>query len=177
MEPAPLGESWQRVERWLEERGSARELAPAATPADLARAEEQLGMGLHPDHALLLLGHNGSGNFCLPPLYEILSTDEVVTVWRSKTKVWGDGSPPAYAPSWIPFASDGAGGVLHLDVSRPQERIHEHDKLGADHLSSHPMWVSLPALLHYTADALETGRYLDGYRRPGDDSSFLLWED
>ncbi|MFF5515636.1 hypothetical protein [Streptomyces coeruleorubidus] len=39
MEPAPLGESWQRVERWLEERGRPRKLAPAATPADLARAE------------------------------------------------------------------------------------------------------------------------------------------
>ncbi|MFH8497083.1 hypothetical protein [Streptomyces coeruleorubidus] len=94
MEPAPLGESWQRVERWLEERGSDREPAPAATPADLARAEEQLGTGLHPDHALLLLGHNGSGGFCLPP-------------------------------------------------------IQEHDKLGASHLSSHPMWGSLPALLHW----------------------------
>ncbi|MFI7018946.1 hypothetical protein [Streptomyces sp. NPDC050164] len=118
MEPAPLGESWQRVERWLEERGRARELAPPATPADIARTEDQLGTGLHPDHALL----------------------------------------------------------LHLDASRPQERIHEHDKLGASHLSSHPMWASLPALLHHTADALETGRSVDGYRRPGDDSSFLLWE-
>ncbi|WP_086563569.1 hypothetical protein [Streptomyces africanus] len=86
MEPAPLGGPWQRVERWLEERGRARDLAPPATPADLARAEEQLGTGLHPDHALLLLGHNGSGSFCLPPLYGIVSTDEVVTVWRSKTK-------------------------------------------------------------------------------------------
>ncbi|MFJ4973757.1 hypothetical protein ACIP6X_00165 [Streptomyces coeruleorubidus] len=87
MEPAPLGESWQRVERWLQERGRARELAPPATPSDIARTEKQLGTGLHPDHALLLLGHNG----------------------------------------------------------RPHERIHEHDKLGASHLSSHLMWSSLPA--------------------------------
>ncbi|WP_338783902.1 hypothetical protein [Streptomyces sp. DG1A-41] len=70
-------------------------------------------------------GHHGSGNFCLPPCHRILGAEEVVTGWRSRTKVWGDGSPPA----------------------------------------------------DYTADALETGRYLDGYRRPGDDGSFLLWED
>jgi cell wall assembly regulator SMI1 len=177
MEPAPLGESWQRVERWVVERGRAPELAPAATPADIARTEEQLGTGLHPDHALLLLGHNGSDSCCLPPCYEILGTDEVVTAWRTRTRVWGDGWPLAYAPSWIPFASDGAGGVLHLDVSRPHERIHEHDKPGASHLSSHPMRGSLPALLHYTADAMETGRHLDGYRRPGDDDPFLLRED
>ncbi|MGW1748936.1 SMI1/KNR4 family protein [Streptomyces sp. NPDC002092] len=116
MKPRPISESWSRIECWLRDRERIRELAPAATGQDIAQAEEPLGVNLHPDHRQLLLGHNGSGRFALPPYYEILSTSEVVDKWRLKTDVWADQPCSPYRPHWVPFAADRAGGVLYLDV-------------------------------------------------------------
>jgi hypothetical protein len=176
MKLRPISESWHRIERWLQDRERLRELAPPAAGQDIARIAERLGVNLHPDHMQLLLGHNGSGSFTLPPYYEILSANEVVDAWRIKTDVWADHPHSPYRPHWVPFASDRAGGVLYLDVSRPDEHIGAHDREGSSLLSSHSMWASLPSLMHHTADALESGHVLDRYRRPSDEDDFLLWE-
>lgn len=176
MELRPISESWHRIENWLRDRERIRELAPPATGQDIARVEELLSVHLHPDHRQLLLGHDGSGSFALPPHYEILSGSEVVDAWRIKTEVWGDHPYSPYRLHWVPFASDRAGGVLYLDVSQPRERIGAHDKEGTSLLSSHSMWASLPSLMHHTTAALESGHVLDRYRRPSDEDDFLLWE-
>ena len=176
MKPRPISESWQRVERWLHDQERIRELAPPATRQDLARVVKRLGVHPHPDHVQLLLGHNGGGGFTLPPYYEVLSTTEVVDAWRIKTEVWADHPYSPYRPHWIPFASDRAGGVLYLDAFQPGEHIGAHDREGTSLLSAHPMWASLPWLMHHTADALESGYTLDRYRRPSDEDDSLLWE-
>ncbi|MEV5320832.1 SMI1/KNR4 family protein [Streptomyces sp. NPDC052687] len=175
MELPPISASWHRIENWLHDRERLRELAPPATHQAITQLEHHLGAAVHPDHAQLLLGHNGSGGFALPPHYEILSTDEIVAVWQIKRAVWAN-EPRPYGPHWVPFASDRAGGVLYLDATRPHQGIQEHDKEGASALSSHVMWASLPSLMHHTADALESGHVLDRYRRSGEDGDLLVWD-
>lgn len=175
MELRPISESWHRIESWLRDRERSRELASPATSQDIAWVEGRLSENLHPDHRQLLLGHNGSGSFTLPPHYEILSTSEVVDAWRIKTDVWGDHPRSPYHRHWVPFASDRAGGVLYLDVSRPANASVLTTRR-APLLSPHSMWASLPSLMHHAADALESGHRLDRYRRPSDEDDFLLWE-
>lgn len=173
-----IGHSWSVIEAWMRDRGEARKLPPPATAKELAEVEERLGARLPEELAESLRCHNGSGLFRLPPIFEMLGTTGLVNCWAVKVQVWADARHVLYAPSWIPFASDGAGGVLYLDAAADASpAIHEHGKLGASPLTPHPMWQSLTALLHHTAEALVSGASLDGYTRPGDDDWLMHWQD
>ncbi|MFC7309275.1 hypothetical protein ACFQVC_34335 [Streptomyces monticola] len=79
----------------------------------------------------------------------------------------------------MPFAADGAGGVLYLNAGESTDsRVHAHDKEGSPTgITTDPMWASLTALMHYTAEALRTGEAVDGYLPPNDATDLREWRD
>ncbi|MFF3688357.1 SMI1/KNR4 family protein [Streptomyces sp. NPDC002187] len=174
-----IGHSWRRIESWLRRREQLRTLAPPATAADLAAVERRCGVKPPRDLVELLRHHNGSGSFTLPPVFAILSTTELIAHWEIKVEIWSDHPYSPFRASFLPFASDGAGGVLHLDTAPGGDgRVQAHDREGGSlGVTDHPMWDSLPSLMHHTAETLESGHALDGYLPPGEESDFLIWED
>ncbi|WP_282795049.1 SMI1/KNR4 family protein [Streptomyces sp. CC224B] len=179
MSNSDISHSWWRIKNWLRDRGRDRELAPGATPDEISLTEERLGFPIPPMLTASLRCHNGSGSFACPPRFEMLSCSGIVSAWESKTEVWPKDSSSPFSPHFVPFASDGSGGILYLIAGEASDtRIHEHSREGEEiSPTSHPMWDSLSAYLYHTAEALETGEALDGYQRPDEDSTFLLWED
>ncbi|WP_433544503.1 SMI1/KNR4 family protein (plasmid) [Streptomyces sp. CA-294286] len=146
-------------------------------PRPRGAREEGLGRELPSEIRELLRGHNGSGVFTLPPYYGILNTAAILSEWESRVHIYGQGEWVTYFPPYVPFASDGGGGVLYLDASDPADpRVRDHDKQGGSvSVSSHPMWQSVTSLLHHTAESLESGEPTDRYLRPTERSDFLQW--
>ncbi|MFD3517973.1 SMI1/KNR4 family protein [Streptomyces sp. NPDC058657] len=172
-----ISHSWWRIENWARDHDMAQELAPPAAPEELAQVEESLGLQLPPEICELLRGHNGSGDFTLAPFYSILGTAAILTQWESKVDVYGQGQWASYFPHYVPFASDGGGGVLYLEAGDPVDpRVRDHDKEGQSvSVTSHPMWQSITSLLHHTAEALESGEPVGRYLRPTERSDFRQW--
>lgn len=81
----PISRSWQRIERWVTDTEMLQELPPPATDQDLTKAEQALGLWLPAELRELLLRHNGSRTFLLPPYFRILSTSDIVREWERRT--------------------------------------------------------------------------------------------
>ncbi|MHA4818375.1 SMI1/KNR4 family protein [Streptomyces aculeolatus] len=152
---------------------------PPATDREIRLAQERLGVRLPRELVELLRGHNGARGFVLPPYFEVLGTNQLVDSWERRVQIWGAREHTPFLSRYLPFAVDGAGGVLYVDTGVPVDsRIHEHDvEGGASTVTAHPMWSSLTSLMHHTADALESGEPLDCWVRPGEGSGCLLWEE
>ncbi|NUP44812.1 MAG: SMI1/KNR4 family protein [Streptomyces sp.] len=188
-----ISESWTRIESWLADnapRTFAR-LAPPAEHTAVAAAEEAIGLAFPRSLAESLLRHDGTTyGVLLPPFWMMLSTEQIVDSWKRRTDIYGaerldadEGDPdgehgPWWHRQWIPFAEDGAGDHLVLDLCsrRQRGRIGHADHEDGCRFDPHPMWASLPALLDMTATALETGDLVDCYERAVIDEEDLTWE-
>ncbi|TDC09010.1 SMI1/KNR4 family protein [Streptomyces sp. 8K308] len=180
-----VSESWERVESWLAAWAPVTHaaLAPPAARSDVAAAaEEAIGMEFPDPLRESLLRHDGTGYRVLPPpFWMLLDTARMVETWRSRTRInerSASFSPdeaeevdaeadfgPWWHRRWIPFAADGGGDCLVID-QRPSTwrgRVGKADHEQGCFFPRHAMWASLPALLHWTATALETGDVVDGY--------------
>ncbi|GAA2059754.1 SMI1/KNR4 family protein [Streptomyces albiaxialis] len=175
-------ESWARIETWLAAHAPVTfaALAPPAAPGAIAAAEEAIGLAFPEPLKESLLRHNGSDHSdVLPPFWSLLSAGEIARTWKRKVEIHGedgDGDEdeeddpesdfgPWWHRAWIPFAADGCGDDLVIDL-RPGSRtgrIGEADHEQGCHFGRFPMWASLPALFDATATSLETGEPVGDY--------------
>lgn len=135
--PDSIVRSWQRIDSWLaaNARAVAKSLRKGATTTDVARLEERLGVTLPEDFKESCAIHDGQkgetdlipidyGTYFLLPLSKIPGEQKI---WHDVLKS-GDfqglqGEPEEgvssdwWNPGWIPFASNGAGDNLCLDLA------------------------------------------------------------
>src|SRR5262249_16279665 len=113
-------------------------LNPGASPKDLALVEKTVGRELPEDFKEAYRIHNGQkgGGDLIPPLargeegYFLMPTADIVREWKSWKKLVDGGefegkeSAPDrgiqdawWHPGWVPFASNGAGDSICLDLT------------------------------------------------------------
>ncbi|MFE9649370.1 SMI1/KNR4 family protein [Streptomyces sp. NPDC006365] len=173
----PISHSWWRIENWVRGQGVMEQLPPPAAQHDITLIEQRLDLQLPKEITELLLCHNGSGRFLLPPCFKVLNARGIVESWELKADTSAQSKYYPYRPHYVPFAADGAGTVLYLDASGTAEpAVHEHDREGGSpDITSHPMWESITSLMHHTAEALEFGGVLGRYLPPSEETDFLEW--
>ncbi|GAA2119331.1 SMI1/KNR4 family protein [Streptomyces synnematoformans] len=177
MDLRPISESWRSIERWVHERERTDSLAAPATPQEIETVQERIAVQLPPEIVELLKRHNGS-TFPFPPFYLLLGTQEIILKFETKRSAWGESTFAPWSRHWVPFASDGSAGALYVDTAPGSDgRVHEHTREGDSTLSSHPMWTSITALMHHTAEALDRVEQIDGYRPYQGDDDLIDWED
>jgi cell wall assembly regulator SMI1 len=120
------------------------------------------------DDALLLFRtHDGSNEECIVPMpsdgdisYQLLTLDaalherQMMLELFAEERTLPDGSPDVWRPTWLPFASNGAGDSLVWDSVTGQILHYSHETRQAN-----PRAPSLFELFHDIADGLETGKY------------------
>ena len=148
---------WKRIDKVLKaNRAVKRALRKPATDAQIAKCEAALAIAMPPALRASYRIHNGqkSGADCLFPddfsgldaPFSMLSLDEIVNDWRTWKKLIDagefkkqKGKPDAgirsdwWNPQWIPFANDGGGDSLCIDLAPAkggvvgQIILHRHD--------------------------------------------------
>jgi cell wall assembly regulator SMI1/ankyrin repeat protein len=139
--PATPAELWQRIESALQRKSKKEMLAglnAGASPQELSQLERTVGKELLDDFKAAYGIHNGQrgGGDLVPPLakneegYFLIPIKSIASEWKS----WKDltvrgefkakeSSPETgiqgvwWHPGWIPFASNGAGDSISLDLA------------------------------------------------------------
>jgi cell wall assembly regulator SMI1 len=146
--PDSVRRSWERIEEFCRATlpGGATLFAPPVTEEDLVRAEQELGVTLPEDFKASYRIHNGqldrSPGIILPhartllpvPRYRFMPLQSVIHSTKCLREVAADltrpsqrtavelGIQPAFwLPDWIPFASNGGGDYLCVDLSPAPE--------------------------------------------------------
>lgn len=172
-----LADTWRRIEAWLSANAPtlAADLGDPAPPSAIAAAEAALGRPLPPELAGSASIHDGQrgAGFELFARWGLLSLDRAVDTWKMLEQVAaasGGAEPPItthgpvrpvwWSRAWIPFAADGNGDVLTLDMDpanggQPgQVVLYFHDSERREVLAP-----GLGAWLTQIADDLEAGLY------------------
>lgn len=179
-------ESWQTITNWLGERlpAAIADLNPPASEADLQAVESTLGLELPADLREWLrlndgMGHGGSFGRVLPPLHNPIPCEQILKVHSMhlsiERSVGGDAdeldrvtTAPAGTPAWryprafVPFAEDGGGVPLFVDLREGQLRgcVGEwNPEMGG---FSRPLWPGIAAMLVDVAQSLTTGNPVFG---------------
>ncbi|MFC8723561.1 SMI1/KNR4 family protein, partial [Kitasatospora sp. NPDC057198] len=165
----PVADSWRRIDSWLARHAPAdlALLRPPADPAELAAAEEALGLPLPAELRASLRCHDGATEWTtLLPEQSPLGAAAIVEHRRMRmedaadvdgftTRPWDD--EPWWHPRWLPWAED-AGGHAHVLDLRPGPSC---GRLGwAGHSGGGDFtdsWPGLAAYLHAVAEALRHG--------------------
>lgn len=129
-----MKQQWERLEAWLKANNPSllADLNPPATDADIRELEKKLGVKLPVDFVECLKVHDGQrgrGDWLFDG-NEFLSTRNILMSWSAWTDLLEDGdfdgkvSRPAagiqpgwWVKGWIPFATNGGGDYLCLDLS------------------------------------------------------------
>jgi cell wall assembly regulator SMI1 len=164
-------DSWQTITRWLGDRlpAAIADLNPPASATDIRDLESAIGLELPADLREWLqlndgMGAGGSFGRILPPLHNPIPCRRILTEHATWMSICGAPSnDPAgslawdYAPAFVPFADDGAGTSLFVDL-RGGDRHgcvgHWDPEMGA---YDRPLWPSVAAMLADIATALGTG--------------------
>ena len=178
--PSPdAADAWARIEAVLRARVPALHaaLAPPAAPARLGALADRVGRAL-PDGVRDLYAHHDGQRTPTPGLFfglQFLSVQQVGDEWERWTRLLRedpalirdiavtaipDGAvKPVYASeSWLPFASDGAGNHLAIDLAPgPEGTPGQFINFGADESVRTVLASSPAAFLHWVADAAEAG--------------------
>ncbi|AIJ09094.1 MULTISPECIES: SMI1/KNR4 family protein [Edwardsiella] len=129
-----MNELWKDLERWLQAHRPALldDLNSPASGAEIRDLEQVIGASLPADFTACLLVHNGQKGLggWLFGSWEFLSTQNILmswSVWRDlleegdfegKVARPAEGIRPGWwLPGWIPFASNGGGDYLCLDLT------------------------------------------------------------
>ncbi|WP_157963711.1 SMI1/KNR4 family protein [Actinocorallia populi] len=139
MSPAPVEESWVRLECWLAANapGNFARLNPPAVPSAIAAAEEALGRVFPEDLRRVLLLRNGtnthdlSGNYhhgagLLPEFGELLPVERIAGVHAMRVEImqghmeveegFGEWALSNWwHPDWLPIADSSSADGLFLD--------------------------------------------------------------
>ncbi|WP_412515847.1 SMI1/KNR4 family protein [Actinomadura madurae] len=197
-----VDESWDRILDWLAQHAPATldRISPPAADADIAAAEEAVGVELPADLAAWWRRANGSASiwshepFELLPGYAPCRIEHALASRKVWWQVWHDQlleqgrvteehfakaqADPAgtEAGTWLlaflPIAGSGGGEDLFVDLrSGPRHGcVREFDKVSTD---GEPRWDSVTAML---ADALENHSPIDGFDAWADEHGVLIWE-
>ncbi|MGI5490791.1 SMI1/KNR4 family protein [Microtetraspora malaysiensis] len=181
-----VNRQWRRIERWLKANAPTtfRTLRPPARAGTIAVAEAQMGVRFPDDLRASLLRHNGSrqvaaaGGLTLS-LYGMYGVREIRDTWRSLCREDGvDVTDPRdewWSGRMIPVGDDRSDGYLIVDsVKRDAARTSAEE--GA-RFADGPRWSSYYALLRTTADALTTGKPIDGRLVPRVSGGAVEWID
>ncbi len=124
---------WQRIETWLEAHAPEARigLRPGAAEADIASAEKKLDQTLPEAVRQSYLIHDGQDElaFALVDPWQLFSLKSIIRNWQEMqelaeagtfegTEVESSGPVRAqwWNPAWIPFAGNGAGDYLCVDL-------------------------------------------------------------
>ena len=152
-----VSELWQRLEKLLDQRepDERAELRPGALNKDLKQLEDKLGKkltkGFHESYQI----HDGQvpGVDLVPAVgsdgeeYELMTLESILGEWQSLKELL-DGvdfadlaAAPApqvkdawWSPAWVPFATNGAGDHLCLDLA-PTRKGHRGQVISVSHES------------------------------------------
>ncbi|GDY29186.1 glucan synthase [Gandjariella thermophila] len=170
-----VAEQWSQIVRWLSVHAptTGAALRTMALPEDVLDLEHELGVQI-PDELFTwwsVCGGVSTAEFAevIPPFYTPYGPREALEAWRKHRKLWLDtwerpdcdveagSAARSYHPAWVPFAFDGLGDDLVIDL-RPGplrgcvlEWDHEVCQLNG------PEWTSVDAMLAEVATALEHG--------------------
>lgn len=158
--------AWSRIDTWLVAHAprTFAELSPPADPADVERAQREMGLRFPQDLLDSLACHDGAEGWTTLPEKPPLAVAEIVEVRRRGMALlrWSerqghplDGHGPHWHPLWIPWAeSDGDAQVVDL---RPGETYGQVGTVYHDESGLQDTWPSLGAYLTEVADVLEHG--------------------
>ncbi|MBI3410068.1 MAG: SMI1/KNR4 family protein [Planctomycetes bacterium] len=129
--PAPVGDSWKRLERWLDQhfpRGLSN-LRSGASVEDLDRLEKAIGQKLPEDVRQSWLLHDGEKEACQGVIFRhwLQAVHGICRDW----KCWQDILPDQEAhPDWWNLYSYGSfpeGAIQHLYVTKGWIPLHDWD--------------------------------------------------
>lgn len=175
-----LAEDWERIARWYAKNGvRGFQLAPGATPQQLADAERELGMPLPEDVRASWALHNGglTDSTWVLTSGDLLPLERIVSQWKRSCQ-WqrdeGYGLGERFAPRdiagpikpvyWSPkrlAVTDNSGDSLTIDLDPPADGV-LGQVLDFDHELGPTVVVakSWSSFLAKWADDLEAGRYV-----------------
>jgi cell wall assembly regulator SMI1 len=122
--------TWKVIDEWLE-RNAPRvqnDLLPGASKAEINTTETQIELLLPEDFKTSVLIHNGQdGRFRLVEPWELIPIDGIASETERMNTIFNNPDDPEietrgavkpilWSRSWIPFAADGAGNLLCLDL-------------------------------------------------------------
>lgn len=130
MANASIRELWTRAEAWLGEHAPSalRALNPPARPDSIAKLEQELGAPLPQDLLASLDCHDGQSDLAVFEPWTLLSAEQLVMTWRMirqacasapfRFEISAIGPVQAvwWDDLWLPFAADGAGNDLCVDL-------------------------------------------------------------
>lgn len=169
-----MDELWERVRLWLEKNAPRvqNDLLPGASEAEIDTTETQMELSLPEDFKTSVLIHNGQdGRFRLVEPWELIPIDGIASEAERMDTIFdnpddpeietrGAVKPMLWNTSWIPFAADGTGNLLCLDLDPD-----EGGKIGQVILwASDPPYIEVIAAnyrawLEQFASDLEAGKY------------------
>lgn len=176
---ADVPDAWERFERYLTEHGPslADDLAPGASGADLDALAERTGLAL-PDAFRAVYRHHDGQRSPTPGLFfglHFLPAHEVGEEWGRWAELLRDDPaladdidvsshpdgavrPTYFSTAWLPFASDGAGNHLAVDLDPgPQGTTGQVISFGADEDTRYVLAPSAAHFLGWCAQTCETG--------------------
>jgi cell wall assembly regulator SMI1 len=200
-----VDESWDRILDWLTQHAPATmdRIAPPATAADIAAAQEAVGVDLPTDLVAWWQRANGSASswshqrFNLLPIYRPCRIEHALNSRQVWWQVWHDQmiergwlaeedftraqSNPAgteagmWLSGFLPIASSGGGADLFVDLrSGPMYGcVREFDRVSTD---GKPRWANVTTMLADIADALENHSPIDGSRAHLNHDGTLYWD-
>ncbi|GAA0799106.1 SMI1/KNR4 family protein [Spirilliplanes yamanashiensis] len=164
---ARVNAAWARIERWLARHAprTREELRRPASASAIADAQRRMSVDFPPDLVASLRRHDGSApnrqGLTVPPLYTLLSLDEIVGEWEDVC-----GSEAEFYPDmmldrrFVPIASDPGFGFAFADQST-QGYIGDYVwENGGPSFDGWP--TSVAGLLEEMAHSLETGDEVRG---------------
>jgi cell wall assembly regulator SMI1 len=182
---ARVNRAWDRIERWLRSHAPATlaTLKPPASARQVRAAEAAMSVGFPADLVASLRRHDGARTtnlytvFQLPPMYGLMSLDDLRRDWRSRCGIIeraGDQPGWWWHAKFVPFAQDFGGDVMVVD-QRPEGggRVGLHSHEDGMHFEREP--DSLATLLEQTARALQSGQPYGGYRAEVNKAGGLDW--
>jgi cell wall assembly regulator SMI1 len=177
-----IEKTWERVESWLAmhaPRVRAGLMGPVAEPV-LANAESVFGRALPADFVASLRRHDGQRSGSGFGRWELMSLSDATDTWkmlhgfREQGGIFDDSAIPTHGPvravwwddAWFPFADNGRGDHLSLDLHPADGGAHgQVIEYRHDNENRHVRAPSFAAWLASIADDLEADRFevlLDG---------------
>lgn len=123
--------TWTKIERYLEEQRPGRyaSLEPGATASQISALGKSVGRRIPKDLAGSMERHDGQRGEELWDLWQLLPASRIEQTWRVLSELTDDGEFDGYRTEhgsrvrkgwwrkgWIPFASDGCGDHLCVDL-------------------------------------------------------------
>lgn len=177
-QPSTVPAAWRRIELWLNVNAPprAKSLAKGATAAQLQKLESQIAAELPEEFKQSYLIHNGQSNDLglIPDRalgQHLLQVKGIVSEWKYCEDMDDSGdfddisiradkgvARQWWNPGWIPFASDGCGGFLCIDLAPTKSgQTGQVIRMPEDDPERERLAPSFGAWLEQLADALERG--------------------